>query len=338
MSFFRYLRDNIRFIALYFVLAGFLVAMAYLDGQNSMQTDNAVYTALVSFVLFSSCVCVDYAIRLRHAKRLAELTRSADHAPVLPEPVDYRDELYTAYIHELYGQYTAAIRSTEDDSRENKEFMVAWAHEVKMPITAARLLLEGEPGEAEVSSLREEIGRINESVEKVLFYSRSDSFSRDYIIAEEVLERLVKDNVKKQSALFIKKHIRVAIDVPAELTVFTDRKWLLFILDQLLSNALKYTGIEGEIVISARQDGRETVLSYKDNGKGIKQEDIARVFAKSFTGQNGREPGSAATGLGLYLAQKLAGKLSHNITLSSRYGEGTTVEVHFPVCAVRVRL
>jgi signal transduction histidine kinase len=92
-----------------------------------------------------------------------------------------------------------------------------------------------------------------------------------------------------------------------------------------------YTGENGEIVLSARQDGRETVLRYRDNGKGIRQEDIGRVFAKSFTGQNGREPGSAATGLGLYLAQKLAGKLGHTITLTSRYGEGTTVEVHFPV-------
>jgi signal transduction histidine kinase len=222
-----------------------------------------------------------------------------------------------------------ATRVIEEEYREDREFMIAWVHEVKMPITAARLLLES--GKYDGETLGEEIERISESVEKVLYYSRSDSFSQDYIIAEEDLNALVRENVKKHSALFIKKQIRVSLEVPAGLSVFTDRKWLLFIMDQLLSNALKYTEEKGAIQITAQRNGMETVLSYNDNGRGIKKEDMPRLFAKSFTGQNGRGPGSTATGLGLYLAQKLARKLNHSISISSEYGSGTSASIHFPI-------
>jgi signal transduction histidine kinase len=184
--------------------------------------------------------------------------------------------------------------------------------------------------QSSADSLAVEIERINGSIEKILYYSRSDSFSRDYIIAEESLSKLAKENVKKHAALFIRKNIKVSIAVPEGLTVHTDRKWLLFIMDQLLSNALKYTPENGRIEISARQGDNETVLCYTDNGAGIAEEDIGRIFDKSFTGALGREPGSVATGLGLYLAQKLARKLGHSITIASAPGRGTAAEIHFP--------
>jgi signal transduction histidine kinase len=331
MSFPRYLKDNVRYVLLYFLLAVFLAAMALLDGQGRMEPGNAAYAAAVSFIVYVAGVLIDYSVRRRQAARLQELVRASDKTPVLPEPADYRDELYAELVAGLYAEYTTSTGRLEEDFRDSKDFMAAWAHEVKTPITAARLLLEGPVGEAEAESLREEIERINSSVEKVLYHSRSDSFTRDYIIAEVPLERLVKENVKKHSALFIRKHIGIQIDVPDGLAVDSDRKWLLFILDQLLSNALKYTGEGGHIAITARQDEKETVLTYRDDGIGIKAEDIGRLFTKSFTGRNGRAEESSATGLGLYLAQKLARKLGHSITISSTFGSGTAAEIHFPV-------
>lgn len=338
MSFFRYLRDNVRFIVLYFALTAFLVTAAFLDAQSRMQPGNAAYVAVVSVLLFVACVAVDYGIRRRQAIRLAELVRSRDRTPVLPEPACFRDEQYAELIRGLYAGYMESIGEIEEDFKESKEFMAAWAHEVKTPITAARLLLEGGPDEQALASLAEELDRISESVEKVLFYTRSDSFSKDYIISEETLERLVKECVKKHSAIFIKKRIRIAIDIPEELSVQTDRKWLLFIMDQLVSNALKYTAAGGILTVSALQDEREAVLRLKDDGRGIPKEDIGRVFAKSFTGRQGREEGSAATGLGLYLAQKLARKLNHFLTISSEFGFGTTAEIHFPTIDDELKL
>jgi signal transduction histidine kinase len=247
-----------------------------------------------------------------------------------PEPAEYKDERYAALIEGLYAQQTKETRDLGEEYRESRDFMAAWAHEAKTPVAAARLLLEACADDAAKESLAAEIDRINGNIERILYYSRSDSFSRDYIIAEENLAKLVKENVKKHAALFIRKHIKISIIVPESLTVFTDRKWLLFIMDQLLSNALKYTGENGNIAVSARQGDDETVLRYTDDGAGIAEADIGRIFDKSFTGELGREPGSSATGLGLYLAQKLARKLGHSIAVASSPGRGTAAEIHFP--------
>ena len=330
MSFLRYLRDNLRMVLLYLVLTAFLAAMAALSGGGLLGPDG-VYAAAATFVIYLAGLAVDYGVRRRQALRLRELVMAQDKTPVLPEPADAKDEIYAELVAGLYAQYMQDIHTMEEDFRDGRDFMAAWAHEVKTPITAARLLLEGPVGEAEAESLREEIERISSSVEQVLYHSRADSFSRDYLIADEALDRLVRENVKKHSALFIRKRIAVQIDVPPGLTVCTDRKWLLFILDQLLSNALKYTGQRGQVTITARREGNETVLAYRDNGVGIAAADLRRLFDKSFTGANGRAEGSSATGLGLYLAQRLARKLGHRITVDSVSDQGTTARVHFPL-------
>lgn len=329
MSFFRYLKDNIRFILLYFVIAFVVAAMALLDSDSRMLPGNSAYTAAISFVLFLSCIAVDYAIRRRQAARLNEFVASPDKTPVLPPPADYKDEQYGALISALYAGYMDSVATLEEDFNENKEFMTAWAHEVKTPLTAARLLLDAEPDSEAKSALEEELDRIGGAVERVLFHARSDSFSKDYIISEEPLGKLARECVKRHSALFIRRRIRLNINVPDALTVQTDRKWLAFILDQLVSNALKYTPENGEISLTAVDAGSAVEFRCADNGSGISAEDIQRVFAKSFTGRNGREPGSGATGLGLYLARKLAGKLGHFITISSGYGSGTVVLLRF---------
>ncbi len=329
MSVWRYLKDNIRMVLLYFVLTAFLAAMAALSGGDFLG-ENGAYAASATFMIYAAGLAIDYGIRRRQALRLKELAAAQDKTPVLPEPADYRDELYAQLVAGLYADHMAGVDRLQEDFRDGRDFMAAWVHEVKTPITAARLLLESPVGEAEAESLKEEIQRINGYVEQVLFHARADSFSRDYLIAEEELDRLVRENVKKHSALFIRQRIAVGIDVPAGLTVCTDRKWLLFILDQLLSNALKYTGEHGHVSINARRDEREVVLSYCDDGVGIGSGDLQRLFDKSFTGANGRAEGSASTGLGLYLAQKLTRKLGHRITMESVRGQGTTARVHFP--------
>jgi signal transduction histidine kinase len=338
MSFFRYLRDNARFILLYFLLAAFVAAMAGLDAHSRMLPGNYGYMAAVSFTLFAACVAVDYAVRRKRAARLNELIASPDKTPVLPPPADYKDEQYAALISGLYAQYMESLGRLEEDYRENKEFMAAWAHEVKTPITAMRLLLDAEADGESKAALEEELGRIHSAVERVLFHARSDSFSKDFVISEEPLAALVRESVKKHSALFIRRRIRLSIGIPEALSVQTDRKWLVFILDQLVSNALKYTPENGEIALSAADEGGATAFRCADNGRGISAADIERVFAKSFTGRAGREPGSSATGLGLYLARKLSGKLGHEISIESEYQKGTIVTLRFAAPDDLVRL
>ncbi|MBP1761032.1 MAG: putative two-component sensor histidine kinase, partial [Firmicutes bacterium] len=165
-------------------------------------------------------------------------------------------------------------------------------------------------------------------VEQVLYYSKIDDFSKDYFVQELELQSIVNQVIKKHARTFIHKNIRIETD-STDMEVMSDKKWLLFILDQIISNSLKYTDQGGKIKIHAERDEREKRLIIMDNGIGIRPEDIDRVFDRGFTGFNGREF-SKSTGIGLYLARRLARKLGHDISVESVYGEYTCLTIHFP--------
>ena len=143
------------------------------------------------------------------------------------------------------------------------------------------------------------------------------------------INKLISESIKKHSIIFIKKHIKLINKVPETLVIDTDKKWLIFIIDQLLSNSLKYTSNGGSIIFKTSEATKEVLLIVEDTGIGIKSEDINKIFKKSFTGANGRNENLKASGMGLYLAQKIAKKLAHYITLESEYGIGTKVIIHF---------
>ncbi|WP_253198924.1 sensor histidine kinase [Clostridium estertheticum] len=272
-------------------------------------------------------ISIDYYVQFQHIKKLLFVKDSEDKTPILPSPMDYRDEIYAQIIQMIYEDFMKMARVTETDFKENAEFMTAWVHEIKTPITTSKLLLESE--EKGCDSLKEEIEKIDDYVEKVLCYSRSNSFSQDYILSEVSINKLIKESIKRHSIIFIKKHIKLINKVPETLIIDTDKKWLLFIIDQLLSNSLKYTSNGGSIIFKHTEAEKEVLLIVEDTGIGIKSEDINRLFKKSFTGFNGRNENLKASGMGLYLSQKIAKKLGHYITLESEYGKGAKVIIHF---------
>jgi signal transduction histidine kinase len=283
------------------------------------------------FIVF---LVLDYTFKNRHIKKLLAMKASEDKTPVLPKSQDFKDEVYSVFLQDLYNAYTCSLRNMEDNFKENNEFMVAWVHEIKTPITTSKLLIESSDSEniegSTILSIKEELDKIDEYVEKVLYYSRSESFSKDYLISEVSVNNLVKESIKKHSIIFIRRHIKFVNNIEEKFLIDTDKKWLAFIIDQLVSNSLKYTGHNGSIKLSSYEDPKEKVLKVEDTGTGIKKEDMERLFGKAFTGSNGREVDGKATGLGLYLSQKLAKKLGHYITVESEYGKGTCVCIHFP--------
>ncbi len=251
-----------------------------------------------------------------------------DSSGIIVKPSNSEQKIYSDFIKSVYTENSNKILQVQNEIKENTDFLTAWVHEIKTPITAIKLVTDKNNNEA-IEIINEEIERIEDYVQKMLYYTRVNDFSKDYIINSFQMDKIVKQCIKKHSIIFIKKHIKLHLE-NLDFYIDTDIKWISFIIDQILSNALKYTKENGIISISMYETEMEFVLKVKDNGIGIKTIDIPRLFTRSFTGYNGRIEASNSTGLGLYLSQKLAKKLGHYITVTSKESIGTEVLVHFP--------
>ena len=202
------------------------------------------------------------------------------------------------------------------------DYYTLWVHQIKTPIAAMRLLLQSEDNENN-RELEAELFKIEQYVEMVLQFLRVDNEHTDYVIGRQNLEKIVRSSVRKYAKLFIIKNISVDVgNISAE--VLSDEKWLSFVIEQIISNALKYTE-KGSISIFLEN---EETLVIEDSGIGIAKEDLPRVFEKGFTGYNGRTD-KKSTGIGLYLCKKIMDKLGHKIEISSEVGKGTKVKLIF---------
>ncbi|SCZ80414.1 Histidine kinase-, DNA gyrase B-, and HSP90-like ATPase [Pseudobutyrivibrio xylanivorans] len=204
--------------------------------------------------------------------------------------------------------------------REKEDFFALWAHQIKTPIAAMRLLLQNE--EIDPGECRQELFRIESYVEMALNYLRFEGMSGDLLLEKCQLEGMVKQVVKKYSTIFIRQHLTVELE-NLEGNILTDEKWFCFVLEQILSNALKYTKTGG-VKIFARDTGDAREIVIRDTGMGIRSEDLPRVFEKGYTGYNGRMD-KKASGLGLYLCKGVCDKLGHKISIQSEENKGTDV-------------
>ena len=206
--------------------------------------------------------------------------------------------------------------------REKEDFFAMWAHQIKTPIAAFNLLLQSK--ETDTGMCRQELFKIEGYVEMALNYLRFDGMSNDMVLSSVSLSSMAKQVVKKFRTVFIHKHISVQLE-NLDYNILTDEKWFVVVLEQIVSNAVKYTN-EGSVTISAREEGRRILVEIKDTGIGIQSEDIPRLFQKGFTGYNGRMD-KKASGLGLYLSKGVCNKLGHGLDVESVRGEGTKVTI-----------
>lgn len=240
----------------------------------------------------------------------------------LPKSLDIRVEYYHKIIQKLHKEVEKLTLEENKKNIELEDYFSMWVHQIKTPIAAMNFLLDNE--EVDVKIVKQELFKVERYVEMVLTYLRLGSSTSDYVISKISLDEVVKENVKKYATLFINKKIRLNY-VPHETKVVSDKKWLGFAFEQLLSNAIKYTKNGGEIKIEF-QDNR---LIIEDSGLGISEEDLPRIFEKGFTGFNGRYE-KKSSGLGLYLCKKTLDNLGHKIDIKSKVGVGTKVEIIFP--------
>lgn len=231
------------------------------------------------------------------------------------------DADYQAIIHSLRNEQSHIQAETDQRFQNMIDYYTIWVHQIKTPIAAMKLSLQSEDSPLS-RQLSEELQRIEQYVEMVLAFLRLDSESNDYVFQEQDIDDIIKDAVKKFAGQFIRKKLRLCYE-PLKMKVLTDGKWLTFVIEQLLSNALKYTNT-GSITIEQEYP---MILCIRDTEIGIAPEDLPRVFEKSYTGYNGRTD-KKASGIGLYLCKRICDNLGHHITIESSLESGTVARIN----------
>ncbi|WP_438434328.1 sensor histidine kinase [Gorillibacterium sp. sgz500922] len=318
----------------FYALQAFLIPLLYALLDVHFQIRLVLYGLLLSFSVLVVYLAFRYLTHRSFYNRLSAedfdgdwngaLFRESDTAP-LPEAMDrllllqekhYRDEL------------------TAERSRMELHlaFVHRWVHQMKTPVSVLQLTAR-EMDDDTGDSIQEELDRLKKGLEMVLYTARLERFEQDFAIRPVPLLRTAAQAVKENRSLFIRKGIQANLIIDPELQVYSDEKWLLFLLGQILTNAVNYSGGPGKTVtIGARNPAEPdgfTELTVRDEGIGIAKEDLRRVFSPSYTGERGREY-TESTGMGLYLVKEICNRLGHEVSIASELGAGTTVTLRFP--------
>ena len=315
-----YLKKNTKTYILFVVFIAIFFFMFYL---YNLPLEALIYTGSLCFLAGLIGNAMDFINYRKSYKKLKFLEKNIiNDREDLPKSLDIRIDYYHKIIEKLYRELENETQKNKQKNTDMVDYYSMWVHQIKTPIAAMNFLLDNE--EVDQKNLQQELFKIERYVEMVLTYIRLDSTSSDYVITKTNLDEVVKDSVKKYATIFINKKIKLNY-VSHETMVISDKKWLSFAFEQILGNSVKYTSTSGEITIETC----ENKLIIEDNGMGIKEEDLPRIFEKGFTGFNGRYE-KKSSGLGLYLCKKTLDKLGHHIEISSKVGEGTRVEITFP--------
>lgn len=258
----------------------------------------------------------------RRARAISQLMGcTTPDASLLPHPVGAVDCEYDALLRRSIADYTRLSEEGQAQLRQQLEAYTLWTHQIKVPISAMRLLLSDSASQRDATLLAE-LFKVEQYADMALNYARLHATSTDYVIREYGLDGILRQLLRRFAPLFSQKKLTLRYQ-PVELSVLTDEKWLLFALEQVLSNAVKYTP-EGSVTLSV--DAQSETLAIQDTGIGIAPEDMPRVFDQGYTGYNGRGD-KRATGLGLYLCRQTLNRLGHSISITSVPGKGTTVTI-----------
>jgi len=249
-------------------------------------------------------------------------------AQMLPKAGFIEGEILTDTLIQTGKSMATHVSNHGQLMEEYRDYLELWIHEVKTPIATARLMIDND-GSQVAKNIGDQLDEVENYLMQALFYARSSHVEKDFLLKEMDIKQTVGTALKKHFKTIAKKKIILELDNLSG-TVFSDPKWLEFILSQLISNALKYMTIDPKIIFYTTSKASSTTLHIKDNGIGIPTHDLPRIFEKSFTGDNGRHF-EKSTGIGLYLCQKMCTQIGINIEVESQIQLGTTVSLTFPI-------
>ena len=314
--------------AIFVNLMGMLALVLFLFANgNQFQTVLFIFT--VWFIILTTYLSVVYYVRKRYLNQLLDMAEQLEERYLIPEimtiPRKADEQVFYQIMKMAEKSMLEKIGAIQNERKEYKEYIEQWIHEVKTPITAMKLLCENNRSSF-AREILAELENINQYTEQALYYARSEHTEKDYSVREtdlcDVVHRAIADNK------YLLRQSNMAITIDAiETRVYTDDKWVRFILNQIIGNAIKYRTEQPVLRFSTTETNDRVVLSISDNGIGIPPSDLPCVFEKGFTGKNGRT-GKNSTGIGLYLCKRLCDKLGIGITVHSE-NEGTTIALIF---------
>ena len=323
-----YIIDRLFSVVMFLVAVIFSMGLLWLMG---LRYEFIIYIEIIFGFSFLAAFVWDYTRKKKYYCGFMALFDGLDDKTLLVELVEkpgFLDGKLLYQILRLSNKYmNDKLAEAGATNQEYREYIEMWVHEIKTPITSAHLIIENDKN---ISTIRidDELNKIDHFVEQALFYARSTTLEKDFKIEKTTLKTLVQEALKSYSKQIIEAHGRPVfenLDIP----VFADRKWCVFIIGQIIANSVKYAKENLILTFKGSSFDNGCSLSISDNGIGITEADIPRVFDKGFTGENGRKFGKS-TGIGLYLCRKLCRKMNMEISVSSSFENGTTVKITFP--------
>ena len=292
-----------------------------------------IYIPLIIMGLYMISIIIEYFKRKKFYNNLLNMLEELDEKYLITEiiktPNFLEGQIFKNSLEQIDKSMLENVNKYKYMTEDYKEYIELWIHEIKIPIATSKMVIENNKN-AITKSIDEELDKVENYIEQALFYARSNTVEKDYYIRKVVLKEIVNESIKKNKSSLIQEKISINIH-NLDIEVNTDNKWIVFILNQIIQNSIKYRKKEKSIIEIYANQGKENVILYiKDNGIGIKQGEITRVFEKGFTGTNGRLSNKKSTGIGLYLCKKLCNKLGIGIELNSVQNEGTEVKLVFP--------
>lgn len=345
MNFKDYLKDRLIYILLYFLSTALIVIIMMLDiivRKEELNLYNIAYAFLMSVIILTAIILLDYYKKKKFYNAIDCQIKSIDDLNYMfniPDNINTEYDFLKKLLVKDYNVYVNTLEKYRKSFKTQTDFNNRWVHQMKTPISVIRLLLENEKIKAieentreSYESIEEEIEKLSHGLEMALYTLRANDFELDFIVEEVSLFETARSVINENKNAFIVNSIYPKMIIQEDMVVKSDRKWLKFIVNQIISNSIKYSKvkeIENKTVsIASTEDENAVILSIQDMGVGIPKEDIDRVFDPFFTGKNGRKY-FESTGMGLYLSKYICEKLGHGLDIDSISGEGTRVDIIF---------
>lgn len=325
----RFIKENIKSILFNFSILLFINIYFLVLNLLKGRMEEIYYLDVILIFIYIGASIIKYA---RWKERFSGLYESMEEDNDISlndiNRESLEEEIMAYIINKKDNNYLQVIDQKETQIKDMEEYISKWVHEIKLPISAISMILE-RIDDAELSTeIKNETEKINFLVNSVMYGSRATAAAEDIFISEVKLQDIIKQAIKNNAFMLIRNNIEIKLE-NLDHYIFTDKKWILYVLDQLINNAIKYSRENAKIQFYGEESDKDICLNIRDNGIGIATEDLERVFNKGFTGNNGRDTRYKSTGMGLYFSKKILDKLGNSFEVYSVKNEYTLFKIKF---------